>query len=74
MKVEDAPLAAGRKKLKEYFINEKVPQTERDGIPLVCCKDHVAWICGHRISEQYKVDENSKKIVKIQIQGGKCDE
>lgn len=65
---------AGRKKLKEYFINEKVPQTERDGIPLVCCKDHVAWICGHRISEQYKVDENSKKIVKIQIQGGKCDE
>ena len=57
----------GRKKLKDYFINEKIPQKERDQIPLVCCGDHVAWICGHRISELYKVDENSKKIIRIQI-------
>ena len=57
----------GKKKLKDYFINEKIPQKERDQIPLVCCDDHVAWVYGHRISELYKVDENSKRILRIQI-------
>lgn len=57
----------GHKKLKDYFINEKVPQKERDQIPLLCCGHHVAWVCGYRISEQYKVDETSKRIVEVQV-------
>ena len=57
----------GRKKLKDYFINEKIPQVERDKIPLLCCGSHVAWVCGYRISERYKVDKTSKRIVKVQI-------
>ncbi len=62
----------GKKKLKDYFINEKIPQKERDEIPLLCCEDHVIWVYGHRISEQYKVDKNSKRIIRIQIQRGKA--
>lgn len=57
----------GHKKLKDYFINEKVPQKERDQIPLLCCGHHVVWVCGYRISEQYKVDETSKRIVEVQV-------
>lgn len=64
----------GRKKIKDYFINEKVPREERDHIPLLCCEQEIIWIVGYRISEAYKVTEDTKNILKIQIRGGICHE
>lgn len=60
----------GRKKLKDYFIDVKIPQKQRDSIPLLCCGQDVLWIVGYRISEAYKVTKETKNIFKIQIRGG----
>lgn len=59
-----APLGMkGSKKIKEYFIDEKMPRDEREGIPLVCVGPEVLWIVGFRISEKYKITPQTKKIL-----------
>ena len=55
----------GRKKLKEYFIEEKIPAHERDHIVLLAEGKHILWVLGHRISEDVKVSGSSTRILKI---------
>lgn len=58
------------KMLSDYFINEKVPKDQRDKILLLADGEHILWVIGHRISQHYKVNESTKKIVEIQVLGG----
>jgi tRNA(Ile)-lysidine synthase len=58
---------SGSKKLKDLFIDMKVPQMERDRIPLVCFGEDIGWIVGYRISDNYKVDKTTKNILEIKI-------
>ena len=48
------------KKLKEYFIDKKIPLLDRDGIPLVAVDNDVLLIFGVEISEKIKVDEKTE--------------
>ena len=50
---------SGTKKLKEYFIDEKVPQRLRGGIPLVARGKEVFAVCGMEISEKVKIGANA---------------
>ena len=59
-----------RKTVKAYMIDEKIPRQERDRIPLLAEGNHVLWIVGYRISEYYKVTENTKQILQVQADGG----
>ncbi|HEX2945667.1 MAG TPA: tRNA lysidine(34) synthetase TilS [Clostridia bacterium] len=56
----------GTRKLKEYFIDIKIPREERDGIPLVCAGNEVIWVVGYKISDKFKVTENTKSILKLE--------
>ncbi len=55
----------GRKKLKDFFIDEKIPKNKRDRILLVADGSHILWIIGYgsRISERYKISDQTKKIL-----------
>ena len=53
------------KKLKDYFIDEKVPKRHRDELLLIADGKDVLYIAGKEISITLKVDENSKKIYRI---------
>ncbi len=57
----------GRKKLKDYFIDEKIPREQRDQILLVASGSHILWVVGYRLSWDARVTEDTEKIVKIQI-------
>lgn len=52
--------SGGTKKLKEYFIDEKVPQRLRSDIPLICKDNIVYCVLGYEISDFVKTDENTK--------------
>ena len=54
-----------KKKLKNYFADEKIPQRERENIPLFADGSHIMWVVGHRISEAYKVSQNTKRVMKV---------
>ena len=53
--VHEVNASHGRKKLKDYLIDEKVPRAMRDSIPLIAQGSHVLWVIGMRISERAKV-------------------
>ncbi|TCT13046.1 tRNA(Ile)-lysidine synthase [Natranaerovirga pectinivora] len=57
----------GRKKLKDYFIDNKIPKEKRDEILLIADGNHIIWIIGYRVSEEYKVTEKTQKILKVEI-------
>ena len=51
----------GEKKLKDFFIDEKVPREERNYVPLVCDRNGVIWVVGYRINERYKIKHTTEK-------------
>lgn len=57
----------GTAKLKEFFIDRKIPQQERKFIPLVLCGKEIVWVAGHAISEKIKIDSSTKKILMLSI-------
>lgn len=57
----------GRKKLSDFWIDRKVPQSQRKNIPLILKDDQVVWIAGHEINDQFKVASNTRKILKIEL-------
>ena len=59
-----------RKRLKEYFIGEKIPREHRDDIWLLAEGAHVIWVVGERIGADYKIEQDTGKILEIQISGG----
>ncbi len=63
----------GRKSLKSYFIEEKIPRAKRDSMPLLADGNHIVWIIGRRISEHYKIDNQTKTVLQIQVTGGTSD-
>lgn len=55
------------KKLKSWFVNEKIPACERAEIPLLAKDNDILWIIGHRMSCAYQVSERTKQILQIEI-------
>ncbi len=57
----------GHKKVKSYFIDQKVPREERSLIPILTNSlDDIIWVYGERISDSFRVDENTKKVLFIE--------
>ena len=63
-----------KKRLKEYFINEKIPAEHRDKMLLLTEGAKVLWVIGGRISADVKVSNQTTKILKVQITGGNYHE
>lgn len=57
----------GTKKLKDFFIDEKIPRGERDRVPLLVSGEQIVWVIGHRLSQQFLLKDNDKKAVVIQV-------
>jgi tRNA(Ile)-lysidine synthase len=60
----------GKKKVKDIFIDKKIPKDQRDKIPLVAMQSEILWIVGIRDSKNYKVDRNTRRILEIKIKRG----
>ena len=54
-----------KKKLKDIFINEKIPRTLRDLWPVICDRKGVILIPGLRRSNRASISNKTKKIIQI---------
>lgn len=58
---------SGEKKLKDYFIDKKVPLSERNNIPVFVHNNKIVWIGGYCINEDCRVTANTNKILMLEI-------
>ena len=54
-------------KLSDFWINQHLVQRARSGWPLVCSSGQIAWIPGFLPSDNFRVTENTRRIVRIVI-------
>lgn len=57
----------GSKKLKDFFIDEKIPLKERERIPLLVSGKEIIWVVGHRISDKAKVTNKTEKVLMVEV-------
>ena len=57
----------GKKKVKDIFIDMKIPKSERDSIPIIQFGEDISWIVGIKMSDRYKIDKQTKNILRILV-------
>lgn len=57
----------GSKKVKDYFIDAKVPATLRRDLPLLFRGDELLWVCGLRVAEAGRINSGSLEVVEVEI-------
>ena len=55
------------KKLKDFFIDQKIPRELRHTIPIILSGRVVVWISDYRIDDRYKVTPQTQKILRIEM-------
>ncbi len=60
-------LKEGSKKLKDYFIDRKIPRQERDLALLVATGSQVIWILGRYVSPFYLANDETKQFLSVQV-------
>ncbi len=66
------PLGApGARKLKEVFIDLRVPARERACRPLVVCGERIVWVCGLVVAEDAKVTATTERFLLLTVSPSK---
>ncbi|WP_066889726.1 tRNA lysidine(34) synthetase TilS [Clostridium nigeriense] len=55
----------GTKKIKDIFMDLKIPVEQRDNVPILCFDNEIAWLVEHKVSDRFKVTRETKNIIKI---------
>jgi tRNA(Ile)-lysidine synthase len=56
-----------RKKIQDYFVDEKVPRDMRDSVPLLVSGSDIIWVVGYRTDDRYRVSPSSRVVLKIRL-------
>jgi tRNA(Ile)-lysidine synthase len=56
------------KKIKDFFIDEKVPKFERDKVLIFCDKNKIIWVAGLRVDNRVAITSKTNNILKIKIE------
>ena len=57
----------GRKKLKDLFIDKKIPRTARKKIPLLLCSGEIFWVGGVQMAEKNRITESSGELLRLHM-------
>lgn len=57
----------GSKKIKDFFIDLKIPLEQRGMIPLLISKDKIAWVVGYRVDERFKIRQDTPRVLRIKV-------
>ncbi len=58
-------LSVGSKKLKDLFVDLKIPREDRSKIPVLQDEKGILLVGNLRTSEEYKIDYNTKEVLKV---------
>ena len=53
------------KKVNKFLKDKKISSFKRNQSLVVCNNEEIVWVAGHQLSDKYKINQNSKKIAKL---------
>ncbi|TQD40047.1 tRNA lysidine(34) synthetase TilS [Haloflavibacter putidus] len=57
----------GTKKLSDFLKDEKVSPIEKENVWVLMSGEKIVWVINHRIDNRFKVEKDTKKIVKFSL-------
>ena len=60
-----------RKKLQDFFVDQKVPRDQRDSIPIVLSGDDIVWVAGYRADDRFMASDGTGQSLRLIIKKGK---
>jgi len=59
----------GHKKVKDFFIDRKLPRPVRSRLPILLSGESILWVCGMMVDERVKVSGDTEKVLKVSLHG-----
>lgn len=56
-----------RKKLQDFFVDEKVPREQRDTVPIIVSGEDIIWVAGCRMDERFRAKEGTKRFLLLKL-------
>lgn len=63
----------GRKKLSDYFSDEKFSLKDKEEVWILLSGEDVVWVVGHRSDNRFKITENTREILQMECEINKND-
>ena len=57
----------GSKKLQDYMVDSKIPESWRDRVPLLACDQGIAWVVGWRIAQWARVRDGDTNALELRF-------
>jgi len=57
----------GKKTLKKFFVDRKIPRDKRNSIPLFEDKNGIFWVVGYGINDRVKMTRNTQKVLMCRV-------
>ena len=55
------------KKLQDFMVDSRIPQSWRDMVPLVCSPQQILWVVGWRIDDRVRVTKNTRSVLRLEF-------
>jgi tRNA(Ile)-lysidine synthase len=56
-----------RKKISDYFVDEKVSVLQKRRIPIFESNGEIVWVCGRRLDDRFKVTDETSDVVRLEF-------
>jgi tRNA(Ile)-lysidine synthase len=56
-----------RKKISDYFIDEKVSLLQKKRIPIFESNGDIVWVCGKRLDDRFKVTDRTRSVIRLEF-------
>lgn len=62
-----AGMGGKKKKLQDFFVDEKVPGRKRDAVPLLCSGDEILWVMGLRTDGRFLPGPDTTRVLVVKV-------
>jgi len=56
-----------RKKLQDYFVDEKISRHKRDNVPILLSGNDILWVVGLRTDNRFLPEKGTKRVLVVQV-------